>query len=136
MESTDSFDGHHQSVRQDSCRSLDGVVAPDRFPSIIEQEDARAALGTRIRLRVETPVGRIVVLTLAVGTHEELAHGGVRAVVGDVLYDAVTRAAVGAVYEGIAVASVRRIEKLTEAIAADARIRLDEGCPLRRTFAG
>ena len=61
----------------------------------------RAANRTRVRLRVKAAVPRIVVFRLARGTHREIFHRGVRAVVRQRFDDAEARAAIRAVGERI-----------------------------------
>ena len=78
--------------------------------------ELRAADPTGVGLCVEAAVGGVVVLGLAVGAHFEARHRGLRAVVGDAAGDGVTRAAVGAVEEGIAVAAVGWSEQFAQAI--------------------
>ncbi len=76
---------------------------------------------------VEAAVEGIVVFSLAGGAHGEVGHGGEGAVVGDVFDDGVTRAAVGAVGERVAVAPVGRVEDFGQTVGADADVGGDEG---------
>jgi hypothetical protein len=55
---------------------------------------------------VKTPVQGVIVLSLAFRAHLEATHGGLRAVVGDILNDSEAGPAVGAVSKGIVVASI------------------------------
>ena len=81
--------------------------------------------GTGDRLGMETPIQRIGVFFLTIGTHGKRSHGGFGAIVGDVFDDGKARSAVGAVDEGIAVATVGWVEEFAQAIGADADIRRD-----------
>ena len=76
-----------------------------------------------VRLRVETPVERVVIFRLAGRAHLERRHRRVGPVVGDVLNDGEARPAVRAVSEGVAIAPVGRIENLRQAVVARRHIR-------------
>ena len=83
----------------------------------------RAGVG----LGVKAPVARIVVLRLASRAQAEGAHGGLGAVIRDVLDDGVARAAVGAVGEGVTVAPVSGIGEFAQAIRTSGHIRGNQG---------
>src|SRR5579859_3799158 len=83
----------------------------------------RTANRAGIRLGVKTAVRRISVLRLALRTHGECLHRSVRAIVGQRLDDAETRAAMGAVCERIAVTTIFRVEHFTEALRARGNVR-------------
>jgi hypothetical protein len=76
-------------------------------------------------LGVKAPVARVIVLGLALRAERKACHGRVGPVVRDIADNAEARAAVGAVDEWIAVAAVRRVEKLAPAVGADRYIRRD-----------
>ena len=89
--------------------------------------ELRAADGACVGLRVEAAVYGVLIFAAAGGTHGEAGHGGEGAVVRNVKNDAVAGAAVGAVGEGILVATVCGVEGVGEAGVADADVRGDEG---------
>ena len=68
---------------------------------VVCERDFWPANGAGGRLSVEAAVSDVGVLGLAFGTHGELAHSGVLAVVGDFFDNGVSRAAICAVYEWI-----------------------------------
>ncbi len=90
----------------------------------------RPAGRTRVRLRVEAPVARVLVLGPARVAHGKAGHRGERPVVRDAAHDREARPAVRAVDERIAVAAIRGIEQLAQAVVAgravgrDRRVRL------------
>jgi len=64
----------------------------------------------------------IVVFLLTLGAHLELTHGGIGAVIGDILDNGEPGATVGAVSKGIAVAAVGSGENITETILTGGNI--------------
>lgn len=76
---------------------------------------------------MEAAVFGILIFTEAVGAHGEFRHGGHGAVVGNVEDDAVARAAVGAVGEGVVVTAIGGIAGVGETGLADADVGRDEG---------
>ena len=102
-------------------------VAGDFLPLGVQIEDPRAADRAAVRLGVIAAVFDVVVFAVAVRAHREAAHRGPRPVIGQILAARKTRAAVGAVDEGIAIAPVGGIEQLAAAVVADTDIRGDEG---------
>lgn len=109
---------------KDGARSLRfGDVGMAGF----EEHEVWPTHRARIGLRVEPPVLCILVFVEAIVAHREFPHGGQRAVVGNVEDDAVTRAAVGAIGEGIVVAAIRGVAGVGEAGIANADIRRNEG---------
>ena len=107
--------GEHLALAQRSGGGRDDIIAADRGPLPVHELKAGATGRAGVGLGVKAAVKRVVVLPLAVGAHHEAAHGGVGAVVGDILDDGESRAAVGAVGEGVAVAAVAWREQLREA---------------------
>jgi hypothetical protein len=75
---------------------------------------------------VEAAVGRIAVLALTGRAHGEAGHGCARPVVGDARDDGEPRPAIRAVDERVAVAPIRRVEQLGEAVTAGGRVRRDQ----------
>ena len=74
---------------------------------------------------METSVGRVFVFAFAVGAQLESRHRGEWTVIGNVLNDGEARSAVGAVNEGIVIASVSGVEEFAQAVIADSDIRRD-----------
>ena len=91
----------------------------------VEQRDRRPAVRAGVRLRMEAPVARVLVLGLAGRAHAELRHRRERSVVGDTADDREPRAAVGAVDEGIAKPAIAGVEELPQASLAGRRIGRD-----------
>ena len=106
-------------------RRLDAVARQPAALSV-EEEGLRPADGAAVRLRVVAPVFYVLKLRLAVRAHRKLRHGGVRPVIGDGFNNRESRPAVGAVYEGVSVPPVGRVEQLAQAVRADARVRRNE----------
>jgi hypothetical protein len=75
---------------------------------------------------MEAAVHRVIVLTLALRTHLEAAHRGLRTVIGNVLDDSEARPAVGAVGKWIAVTPVARGQNLTQTGLAGSDVRGDK----------
>ena len=89
-----------------------------------------------VGLGVEAAIGGVVVFGLAGGAHWETGHGGLGAVVGDAAGDGEAGAAVCAVEEGIAVASVGGVEQLAEAVGAGGGVGGDAGADAAEILAG
>lgn len=87
-------------------------------------------------MRVETAIGRIVILRLAGSTHLEGGHGSARAVVRNIANDGEARATIGAVNEGVAKTAVARIHHFTQTIGAHGDVRRDERFGRRVKTAG
>jgi hypothetical protein len=68
---------------------------------------------------METPVGWIRILGLALRTHDKAAHRCVRTVIRNVLNDGEAGAAMGAIQEGVAEAAIAWIEQLDETLITD-----------------
>jgi hypothetical protein len=115
VESADALDRDDRAVEQRAGGDLDA------------RRDARAARRAGVRLRVEAPVGRVVVLGLAGRAHREARHRGRRPVVGHAGDDREARPAVGAVDERVAVAAVGGVEELGEAGVAGRGVGSDRG---------
>ncbi len=102
----------------------------------VGQPRHRAAVGARVRLRVEAAIGRILVLRPAERAHLEPGHRGRAPVVGHAAHDREARAAVGAVHERVAVAPVGRVEQLPQAVLAGGRVGRDRRLGLAVALAG
>ena len=75
---------------------------------------------------MKAPVLGVLVLRLARGAHSEARHAGRDAVIRYVADDGVARAAMGAVGEGIAIAAIGRVPKITPASIARACVGRDQ----------
>jgi len=91
----------------------------------------RAGVG----LRMKASISRIIVLTLALGTHAETAHRRRRPVVWDRADNGESRSAVRAVGERVPVAPIMRVKELAEAIGAGGNIRRDQLVRIRLVMA-
>jgi hypothetical protein len=114
----DAADALHRDDRARDQRprsALDVVAAAGR---VADQPHPRAAGRTRVRLRVEAAVGRVVVLRPARAAHREPRHRRQGPVVGDPAHDGEPRAAVRAVDERIPEAPVAGIAQLRQAVPA------------------
>ncbi len=83
------------------------------------------------RLRVEAPVGGVGVLPGAGGAHREPGHRRRRPVVGEALDDGESGSATCARDEGVAVAPVRGVGQLAQAVGARGHVRGGEGASRR-----
>ena len=79
---------------------------------------------------MEATVVGVIIFGLTGRTHGEAGHRGQRAVIGDVAGDRKTRATVGAVDKGVAIAAIGWVEEFTQAVSTDGLVRRDQG-PLR-----
>ena len=125
MHTAQPLDGDYLPVLDVFTRKL-YRVALKSFTLRVEEEHLRPADGAAVGLSVIAPVLDIVVFPVAVGTHGELAHRGLAAVVWHVLYNSKARTAVGAVYKRIFIPPVVPVAQLTQTIVTDADIRRDE----------
>ena len=101
-------------------------ITPPPSASRPQQPHARTAHRTRVGLRVEATVARVLVLPPAGRAQREAPHGRPLAVVGQVLDDREPGPAVGAVGERVVVAAVARVEELATAVVAGGDVRRDE----------
>jgi hypothetical protein len=80
---------------------------------------------------VEAAVAGILVLAAALVAHRKAGHRRIRAVVWNGTHDCEAWAALRAVEERVAVAAVRRIEELAQAVVAGGDVRWHEGACTR-----
>jgi len=130
VEAAETLHSHNVPGPQELPRRPDGRVSVRLrpHPQTLRgefQPDAGAADGAGVGLGVEAAIRRIIVLRLASGAHAEGGHRRLGPIVGDIADDGEARAAVRAVDEGIAVASVARVKKLSQAIVADGDVGRD-----------
>ena len=128
MHAAEALDGHDLPGFEHLTRGVQRrLVALGARPVRADKEQMGPADRAAVRLGVVAAVFDVVIFPLAVRAHGKAAHGGQRAVVGQVPHDGEARAAVGAVEKGIAVAPVLRVEKLAPAVVTEADVRRDEG---------
>ena len=82
-----------------------------------------SADGTCIGLGMKTPVFRIIVFMLALGTHGKIPHGCFGAIIGDIINNGISRAAVGAIDKRIAKTAIHWIEQLPSAVVTNRHVR-------------
>lgn len=131
VETPDALQGDDFAAPQGRSR-FTHRVARERAARRVRPRELRAADGAGVGLRVEAPVGGVLVLGEARRAHGENRHRGLRTVVGEAPRDREARSAVGAVREGVAVPAVRRVEDVRKAGAAGRGVRGDH----RRDGAG
>ena len=117
MVAAEALDRDDRAVSEEA----DGLVERHREPGPADRAGDR--------LGVEAPVGRVLVLPAAVAAQRETCHRRVRPVVGDAPDDREARPALRAVDERVAVAAVRRVEELVQAVVAGRDVGRDEGRP-------
>lgn len=115
-----TFYGDDFSFEQQPGGLGNGFIAIgfDGVAGVVGEVYFRTAAATGDRLGVKAAVGDVGVLGGALLAHRKRGHCGVRAVVGDGFYNGISRAAVGAVYKGIAVAKVFGGGHFPEAVKA------------------
>ena len=122
MKPTQPLDRHNLPCQQSISRRTDRIGLsshqPPRPTPYAQHPKSRPTHRARVRLGVEATVARVVVLRLTGRAHDEAAHGGVGAVVGQRLDDTEARPAVGAVGEWIAVAAVGGIQHFGQTVGA------------------
>ena len=143
MKAAESLDGHDQPPAQRCHRPaqrgfLHGeVLAPScGVGAAVPQRQPRPALRTRVGLGMEAPVAGIAILRQTARALREAAHGGMGAVVRKPFDDAVARAAVRAVGERIAVAAIRGVEDVRNALRAGSDVGQDQRPPGSGAVAG
>jgi hypothetical protein len=114
----DPLDRDDPSRPQRNCGGGKWIAGRDGYSATSKQAQRRSAIRARVRLGVEAPVRRIVVLGTAAPTHREAGHRRPRAVVGDAPNDREPWAAVRAVDERVATTAIAGIEQLRQALLA------------------
>jgi len=125
VKSANAFDGHYLTCQQSFNAGGYRIDAGNLRSIGLLQPYLRPTHPTGVRLSVKAPVGGIVIFALALRTHWETGHRGLRTIVRNASRDGEPRTAVGAVDEGIAKTAIGRIEKLSQAIWAGSRIGRD-----------
>src|SRR5215208_612919 len=120
MVASQSFDGHDRPSAQNPRCPQDGIfrLAVQLVAEAIQQLHLRAAEWAGVWLGVEAAVRGVVVLVLALGAHLEACHRGHGPVVGYRAGYGEAWPAVRAVGERVAVAPVRGVEDLRQALLA------------------
>jgi hypothetical protein len=78
---------------------------------------------------MEAPVHRVIIFALALRAHLEAAHGGLGTVIGYILDDGETRAAIGAIGKWITIAPILGIKYLFQTGLAGSDIGRDKLIP-------
>jgi hypothetical protein len=132
MKAADTLDGDDFSLEEEARSGFKGVVGDTTGPPVhdFHEFDARAAARAADWLGVEAAIDGIFVFAAAVRAHGKSGHGGGGAIVGDVADDAETGAAVGAVYQAVAEATVSSGGHFTKAVGADGGIDGYAGVPV------
>src|SRR5437016_5140589 len=99
------------------CRTSEGI------PQFQVRPASRAGIG----LSMETSISGVLVLYLALGTHNKSFHGRVSAIVRECLNDAEPRTAIGAIGKGILISPVHGIEDLTNTFPARRKVGQNQG---------
>ncbi len=71
---------------------------------------------------MKAAVQRVFIFTLAIGTHQKGVHGGPVPVIGNIFNNGETRAAIGAVGEGVTETPVRWVKYLSPAVGAGGQV--------------
>ena len=127
METAQTLDCDNLRGKKPGSGICDRVGTFDDLSRPIPEFDARAALPASVGLGMKTPVERIFVFRQTCRAHRKRRHRGARPVIRDIANDGKARSAVGAIDEGIAIATVARVEHFTHAIRADRDVRRNEG---------
>ena len=114
----------------------DAAFRERRHRVVQRGRNAGAAHGAGVGFRMKAAVGGSGILRAARVAEGEPRHGRIRPVVGHGGGDGVARTAIRAVGEGVAIAAVRRVEQLPEAIGTGGQIGRDEGERTGRHLAG
>ena len=128
MDAAYAFHRHDPACFQITQGRAQGCFAAGFALTMIDQ--LRPACRAGIGLRMIAAVHGIAIFLCAVRAHLKLAHGRMTAVIRDIRDDRITRPAVGAVDERIAVTAVRRIIQLAQTVRARRDIRGDHGVSL------
>ncbi|KAF5054784.1 hypothetical protein DSECCO2_384550 [anaerobic digester metagenome] len=127
VESAQALHGRDAARHEQFRHAADGRVVLGHGPAFpVRQPQPGAARGAGVGLGVEAAVQRVLVFRQAVRAQGEAGHGRGGAVVGDGAGDGVARPAVGAVGEGVAVAAVRRVAQVRDAVVAGGHVGADE----------
>ena len=113
----EALDGQDPPLEQQSGGLLDRHRQP--WPALVAGD----------RLGVEAAVSGILVFAATGGTEREAGHRRAASVVGDGRHDREAGAAIRAVDERVAVASIGRVEELLQAVVARGGVRRDERRP-------
>ena len=102
----------------------------------IPKGDLRTAFPASIRLGMKPAVGGIFVFFPTGSAHGEVPHGGVGSIIREGFEDGESRAAMGAVGEGVKVAAVSGIKDLLQTSRAGCQVGEDPGLFGAGFFAG
>jgi len=127
VETAQTLHGHKPAGQEQVDRVHDCVVVCSHRRALpVRQPEPWAADRAGVGLGVEAPVEGVFVFFTAVRAERKTAHGRAGPVVGNGAGDGVTRAAVGAVGEGVPVAAIVGITHVRDAVGAGGHIRADQ----------
>ena len=118
VKSPQTLDSHDPSLLK-QCYGLGNGLYPGHRPRRTPELQLWSTVRTGIGLGMETTVAWIIILPLTGRAHGELGHSGFFSIIGDILGDGETRAAVGTIDEWVEVPSVLGVHKLPETIPTD-----------------
>jgi len=123
MKSPETLDGDYLAGFEQTDHLRDRFGPFNGPARTIAEEKTGPALPACYGLGMKPPVKRILVLLPAPLTHGEGCHARLFPVIGNILDDGVTGAAVRAVDKGVAISPVKGIVHLPQAVVADAHVR-------------
>src|SRR5450631_4370237 len=126
MKSPQTFDGYDLPVLKRLNRLSNWIASRNIEPRPVPQFHLRTTVRAGIGLSVKAAIKRVVVLGLAARAHREHRHRCARAVVGDAAHNSEARSAICAIDEWVAIAAIRRIKQLAQAIGANRDVRRDQ----------
>ena len=139
MEAPEPLDGNDAPVYQQLGAPLDDRIAflarrparrrTRRAAPVLAPRDVGPAGKAGVRLGVEPAVGGVGIFGGAFRAHGEGVHRGRRPVIGQRADDGEARAAVGAVDEGVVIASVGGVEEFPQTVVARCDVRRYERGP-------
>jgi hypothetical protein len=122
VESAEAFDGDDFPGLEKLTGFRNGIGTVHGFTGAFMEANGRPTIPAGVGLSMEPPIQRFFILITTSFTHGEGSHGGFIPIVGYILDDGVTGAAVGAIDKGIAVSSIPRIIHFPQAVITDVHI--------------
>ena len=122
MKPSQALDGYDGSLLQEASGFAERFSDVDESTCGGKELELRATIPACVGLSVEAAIGGVVIFGLTGGTHRKFVHRGAGAVIRDVADDGETRAAVCAVDERVAEATVTRISYFAETVFADSDV--------------
>ena len=134
VKSAQAFDGNNASFQEQIDCFLNRVCCLYFTTALIKKHQARPALPAADRLGMKPAIKRVMIFPFTLRTQGKRLHGCLVTVVGNILNDGEAGAAVGAVYERIAVSSVGRVKQLPETIITHIAVRGNKRHPVCERF--